>query len=171
MDTAHHTTARREALLSSARFVVGEAGVDAGALLDPELATDLAEGLSHDVGLEITRRTRDVRTVDELVDGLLAGVTAGARAGRDGHALANVAAERQVDYGRWSRTVSPWLSAIEQAIADAQARGIVRDDIKSETVALVVRDALDRCAKAVILFGHEGYCDAAAALIRSALRA
>jgi hypothetical protein len=47
----------------------------------------------------------------------------------------------------------------------------VRADVDAQAAALVLRDALDRTAKAAILFGRDGYRETALRLVQSALRA
>jgi hypothetical protein len=161
---------RREALLQAARFVVGEAGVEAGTLMEPKLAQGLAAAMAQDVAAAVRRRTEGATTLEELVDALIESAHEGAEPWRDGLALASLGAERVTDFGAWSEIMRPWLEAIETAIGDAQALGIVRSDVDAAAVALVVRDAVDRSARASLMHGRVGYRDAAAALIRAALR-
>jgi hypothetical protein len=162
---------RRRALLNAARLVVAESGNDGAALVHPELAESLAHALSEDMGRAIEQSTAAVATLDELVDALVEAVIDRGSAWRDGLGLANAAIERLADFDAWSATVAPWVRAIERAVTDAQRRGVVRDDLDPATVALVLRDALDRMAKAAILFGRDGYRDTAATLVRASLRA
>lgn len=160
---------RRAALIQAARRLTAEAGPEAGALIDPDLASDLATGLSEDIALEIDRRIADAATLDDLVAGMLDGVLEAAAPWREGLQLANVAVERVADFEHWTGMLAPWLEAIERAIALGQARGLVRDDVDPQATALVLRDALDRTAKIEIRFKRDGYREATAQLIRGAL--
>jgi hypothetical protein len=162
---------RRTALLRSARLAVGESGTEGAVLVHPELATTLAEALVEDMGRAIERTTERIGTLDELVDALVEAVLGCAGAWEDGLALANAAIERVDAFDAWSRLMTPWVAAIERAVGDAQERGIVRDDVDAGMVALVLRDALDRMAKAAVLFGRDRYRETATVLVRGALRA
>lgn len=160
---------RRAALLRAARRLTAEAGADAGALLDPELASDVAGGLSEDIAAEIDRRMADATTLDQLVDALVDGVLEGAAPWREGLQLANVATEHVSDFEHWTGLLAPWLDAVERAISTGQKLGVVRDDVDPRPTALVLRDALDRTAKIEIRFQRDGYRAATAALVRAAL--
>jgi hypothetical protein len=160
---------RREALVSAAQRLTAEAGPEAGALLDPELASAIAAGLSYDIGLAIEQRTATASTLDGLVDGLVDGVLEAAAPWQEALQLANVAVERVADFEHWSDLLGPWLDAVESALAAGQERGIVRDDVEPRATALVLRDALDRAAKIELRFKRDGYRDATAALVRGAL--
>jgi hypothetical protein len=162
---------RRRALLNAARLVMAETGHEGAALVHPELAESLAQALSEDMGRAIEQSTARVETLAELVDALVEAVIDRAIAWRDGLGLANAAIERLADFEAWSATVAPWVGAIERAVSDAQQRGVVRDDVDPAMVALVLRDTLDRMAKAAILFGRDGYRATAATLVRASLRA
>ena len=162
---------RRDALLHAARVVLGENGPVGAAYVDPQLATALAEALAEDMGHQVEARTAAVRSVDELVEALVDAVVDRANAWRDGLPMANAAMERVQDFDAWSRIVAPWVAAIERSIAEAQQRGLVRADLDARSAALVLRDALDRTAKAAILFGRDGYRETATRLVRSALSA
>ena len=160
---------RRDALIRAARRLTAEAGPDAGALLDPELAADVASGLSEDIAAEIDRRAAGATTLDALVDALVDGVLEGAAPWREGLQLANIASEHVTDFEHWTGLLAPWLDAVERTIAAGQELGVVRDDVDPRPTALVLRDALDRTAKIEIRFKRDGYRDATAALVRAAL--
>jgi hypothetical protein len=123
------------------------------------------------MGRAIERATREVGSLDELVDALVDAVLECAGTWQDGLALANAAIERVSAFEPWSRLMEPWVAAIERAVGDAQRRGLLRDDVDAGSVALVLRDTLDRMAKVAVLFGREHYRETASALVRSALRA
>ena len=168
--TDPHPPARREALIHAARHLVSEAGVDAGVLLEPQLAVEIASGLAHDVAVAIGRRTAAVATVDELVDALVEAVLEGAEPWREVLTLAGTAIERTEDFETWSAMLGPWLEAVEAAIVDAQRRGIVTRDVDPTATALVLRDVLDRTARSSLRFERPDYRAATAALLRAALR-
>ena len=160
---------RRAALVRAARRLTAEAGPEAGAIIDPDLASELAHGLSADIAAAIDRRTAAATTLDELVDGLVDGVLEGSAPWQEGLQLANVAIERVADFEHWTQMLAPWFGAIERAIVKGQARGVVRRDIDPRATALVLRDALDRAAKIAIRFQRDGYRGATAAIVRGAL--
>ena len=160
---------RRAALVRAAQRLTAEAGADAGALLDPELAAEVAGTLSEDIAAEIDRRLVGVTTLDGLVDALVDGVLEGAAPWREALQLANVASEHVSDFEHWTGLLAPWLDAVERALATGQQLGVVRDDVDPRPTALVLRDALDRTAKIEIRFQRDGYRDATAALVRAAL--
>jgi hypothetical protein len=160
---------RRAALVRAAQRLTAEAGPEAGALLDPELAGDLAAGIAQDIAVEIERRTAGAETLDELVAGLVDAVLDASEPWGDALLLANVAMERIVDFEHWRGTLAPWLGAVERAIAAGQERGLVRDDVEPQATALILRDALDRTAKIAIRFRRVDYRETTAALVRGAL--
>jgi hypothetical protein len=159
----------RSSLLATARRVVAEAGPEGGALLHPELASELAAGLAADIAVAIERRTASAASAGELVDGLIDAVLEASEPWSDGLTLANLAVERLGDFDHWSGLLAPWLTAVERAVAAGQERGFVRSDLDPRETALVLRDALDRTAKVALRFRHDGYREAAAALVRAAL--
>lgn len=163
------TPERRSALVRAARRLTAEAGTEAGALLDPDLATELAACVAGDIAAAIELRTAGAATLDDLVDGLVDGVLEASTPWADGLQLANVAVERVADFEQWTGLIAPWLDAVERAIAAGQERGFVRDDVEPRATALVLRDALDRAAKVQIRFQRNGYRDATAAVLRGAL--
>ena len=163
------TPERRGALIQAARRLTAEAGPEAGALIDPDLAEQLAAGLADDIAAAIERKTADAATLDALVDGLVDGVLEASVPWEDGLQLANVAMERVADFDHWTGLIAPWLDAVEHALAEGQERGLVRDDVEPRATALVLRDALDRAAKVEIRFRRDGYRDATAAIVRGAL--
>jgi hypothetical protein len=157
--------------MDAARRLTAEAGPDAGGLLDPALAAEIAAGMAQDIAAAITARAAAADTIDALVDALLDAVVDAAEPWRDGLGLAHVALERECDFDRWSELLGPWLTAVEETIAAAQARGVVRADAEPRATALVLRDTLDRAARVQLRFERTGYREAAAALVRAALRA
>ena len=163
------TPERRGALIRAARRLTAEAGPEAGALLDPDLAGELAASLAEDIGAAIEQRTAGAETLDDLVAGLVDGVLVASVPWADGLQLANVAVERVADFDHWTGLLAPWLDAVERAIAAGQERGLVRVDVEPRATALVLRDALDRAAKVQIRFQRDGYRDATVALVRGAL--
>lgn len=163
------TPERRGALIRAARRLTAEAGPEAGALLDPDLAAELAASRSEDIAAAIQRRTADAETLDGLVAGLVDGVLEASVPWADGLQLANVAVERVADFDRWTGLLAPWLDAVAGAIAAGQEGGLVRDDVEPRATALALRDALDRASRVQIRFQRDGYRDATAALVRGAL--
>ena len=163
------TPERRAALIRAAQRLTAEAGPEAGAMLDPDLAGRLAAGLAEDIAAAIDRRTAGAETLDELVAGLVDGVLEASVPWADALQLANVATERVADFEHWTGLIAPWLDATERAIAAGQEQGIVRAEVEPRATALVLRDAIDRAAKVQIRFQRDGYRDATVALVRGAL--
>jgi hypothetical protein len=162
---------RRDALVNAARRLTAEAGPEGGALLDPDLAADLAVAMAWDIGRAIEQRTAGAASVEELVERLLDAVLEASEPWRDALQLANMAIERAGDFEQFAALCAPWLFAVERTFAAAQERGVVRGDVDPAATALVLRDALDRTAKVAIRFRRDGYREATAQLVRSALRA
>jgi hypothetical protein len=160
-----------DGLLRAARALAAEDGPELVVAARPELAEAVARALAADVGRAIERHALDAASLDALVVALLTATTEATRRWADVLPVANLAVERQPDFDRFAATVEPVLDALERAVAGARERGLVHADIVPADVALVLRDVLDRSAKATILFGRGAYAGTAAALVRAALRA
>lgn len=172
MSTADHPVPeRRQALVHAARRVIAEDGLEAAVVLHPTLVQTLATAFAEDMGATVRARTDGAASVDAVVDGLLDGVVEGARAWRDALPLANLGLERMLLFEDHAAVVEPWTEALRTAIETAQGSGVVRADVDAEPIAFLLRDVLDRTAKACVLFDRPEYRDTAATMVRSALRA
>lgn len=161
----------RDALLTAARRVVAEDGTEAAIVLHPELARSLAEALARDMGTAIRDRADGVESLGAFVDALLDTVLDAAETWRDALPLINQTLERLRLFEELSAVLEPWSDALRDALAHAQEQGVVNRDLDVEATTFVLRDVLDRTAKACVVFGQRSYREASAALVRAALRA
>jgi DNA-binding transcriptional regulator YbjK len=161
----------RDALLGAARRVLAEDGMEAAIVLHPQLARSLAEALARDMGTAIHDRIDGVESIGEFVDALLDTVLHAAEAWRDALPLINMTLEQLRLFEELSAVLEPWSDALRDALEHAQELGVVNRDLDVGTTAFVLRDVLDRTAKACVVFGQRSYREASAALVRAALRA
>ncbi|HWT95214.1 MAG TPA: hypothetical protein VN238_19615 [Solirubrobacteraceae bacterium] len=161
----------RDALLDAARRVTAEDGMEAATVLHPALAKALAEAFARDMGTAIRQRIDGVASIEEFVEALLDTVLTAATTWRDALVLINLALERLRLFEELSEVLEPWSDALRDALAHAQELGVVNRDLDVDTTAFVLRDVLDRTAKAYVVFGQRPYREASAALVRAALRA
>lgn len=171
MDGAEGATARREQLLQSARVLLGEAGPDGAVLMEPRLAAEIAGGMAADAASNVRTYSAGAETPGAFAQALVDAVVDASAAWADALVLGNMGVERLTTFEDFERTLQPLLAALQDAIVDAQGRGVVRDDLDPATTALVLRDALDRTAKASVLFRRDAYPATAATLVQGALRA
>ena len=124
-----------------------------------------------DAGANVRAYSEGAETLPAFAGALVDAVVDATVLWADGVVLANMGVERLTTFEDFERTLQPLLDALGTAIASAQARGVVRGDLDPATTGLVLRDALDRTAKAHVLFRSDGYRVTAAALVQGALRA
>jgi hypothetical protein len=161
---------RRTALVVSAQRLVAEAGDDAGALVDPRLAVDVVTAVADDVAAEIADRTaQGIATVEELVHALIDAALSAYEPWSDALGLIHSALGRMA-FEQWLQVVEPWLVAVEHAIRDAQARGLVSRDVDPRITAHVLRDTMDRATQVTLRYAHEEYRSTAERLMCAALR-
>ena len=162
---------RRAALLTAARRLSAEAGADGAPLVAPALAREIVTAVSADLSEAIAARTaRAAETLEELVDTLIDAVLEACRPWGDAIMLMGSTLERMTDFEAWLRIVGSWVGAVETAIAGAQQRGLVGEDIDPALTALVLRDALDRTARSAIRFEFSAARATTGALMCAALR-
>jgi AcrR family transcriptional regulator len=90
---------------------------------------------------------------------------------RDIFIIANRGLELVDDLDEWMNRTAPAREWLEQFVRYWQAEGMVDPRIRPATTARVLRDSLDRAAKAFILFGDRNYGRDLAELLRRGLAA
>ena len=180
---------RRAQILAAAREVLAEHGYERTTVSQIATRAQVAQGtfylyfpskealpaaLAHALCVEMaaaTDRAAEATTAREAADGLVDGVFSCARANADVLREANRGIELAPDFAAWSSITAPWREALERLL---ERHGDDRDGAESvdvTTSAYVLRDLLDRAAKAQVLFDNHDYAAATAALVRSALGA
>jgi len=85
--------------------------------------------------------------------------------------IANRGIELCEDFPSWLQITAAWREGIERFLVHFQKRGDVSQAIDLTTTTYLVRDLLDRAAKARVLFRQAGYAEATVKLLRGALAA
>jgi AcrR family transcriptional regulator len=178
---------RREQILAAARAVLSEHGYERTTVSQIASRAQVAQGtfylyfpskeaLPGELALELCRemgvatdRAAQSETLSEAVDQLIAGVFGTAEEQRDVLREANRGIELAATYEDWARITEPWRAALEAFLQKFQATGELEVDIDVVTTAFVLRDLLDRAAKAQVLFDHHDYASATAKLVQRAL--
>ena len=171
MDGSTGTAEDREQLLQAARVLLGDAGPDGAVLMEPRLAAEIAARMAADAAANVRTYSERSDTLPAFAGALVDAVVDTTVVWADAVVLANMGVERLTAFDDFERVLHPLLEALGGAIGSAQARGVVRGDLDPATTALVLRDALDRTAKAFVLFRRESYRTTAVALVQGALRA
>jgi len=162
---------RRAALRRAVERLRAEAGDEGAALVDPALVRELIEELGDELAAAIDQRTATgPESVDVFVDTLIDAAVDVFAPWDDALRMVSAAMERTGDFEQWSALAGRWVGAIERAVVRAQARGLVDPRIDAALTALVLRDALERTARATVRFASPEYREATAALLRAALR-
>jgi AcrR family transcriptional regulator len=180
-------TGRRDQILDAARAVLAEHGYERTTVSQiaqraevaqgtfylyfpskESLPAALAEVMCRAQG-EATDRAAEAGGFDAAVEALVDGTYATAEEFRDVLLIANRGVELCSTFEEWYGLVRHWSERIEAFLVGFQASGEVRDDIDVKTVSLVLRDLLDRSAKAQVVFNHLDYATATTKLIRRAL--
>ena len=179
---------RREQILAAARSVLAERGYERTTVSQIATRAQVAQGtfylyfpskealpgeLAHELCARMGEATdRAAETPGGLgaaVDALVGGVLACAQDNADVLREANRGVELAPDFDAWSRITAPWRTAIEAFLRRFQASGEVAGDIDVVTTAYVLRDLLDRAAKAQVLFDRRNYAAATSRLVAHAL--
>jgi AcrR family transcriptional regulator len=179
---------RRTQLLDSARAVfakkgyedatvseiVSRAGVAQGTFYlyfpgKESLAGAFAEQLSErfaEVAAEKTARSRSFETALMRV---LEAAYVVANEQRDIFLVANRGLELVDDLDEWMNRTAPAREWLETFIGDWQTQGAIDPRVRPPVTARVLRDTLDRAAKAFVLFGDRNYGRDLAELLRRGL--
>ncbi len=132
----------------------------------------LPGALAHELCAEMGRATdRAARAggPEAVADALVREVFACARANADVLREANRGIELAPDFETWSSITAPWREALERLLEGSADEHGVGSLPERTTAAYVLRDLLDRAAKAQVLFDNQDYATATAALVRRAL--
>jgi len=180
-------TGRRDQILDAARAVLAEHGYERTTVSQIAQRAEVAQGTfylyfpskeSLPAALaeivcraqgEATDRAAQAGDLDAAVQALVDDTFATAGAFRDVLLIANRGVELCSTFDEWYGLVRHWSEPIEAFLVRFQASGEVRQDLDVKTTALVIRDLLDRAAKAQVLFNHLDYASATAKLLRRAL--
>jgi AcrR family transcriptional regulator len=179
---------RRTQLLTSARAVfakkgydeatvseiVGRAGVAQGTFYlyfpgKEALAGAFAEQVSERFAQVATEKTARSRSFDTALVRVLEASYAVADEHRDIFLIANRGLELVDDLDEWMNRTAPAREWLERFIRDWQRQGSIDPRIRPGVTARVLRDTLDRSAKAFILFGDRNYGRDVAEMLRRGL--
>ena len=179
---------RRTQLLSSARAVfakngyedatvseiVRRAGVAQGTFYlyfpgKEALAGAFAELMSERFAEIATEKTARARSFDSALVRVFESAYVAADEHRDIFMVANRGLELVDDLDEWLNRTAPAREWLESFVREWQSRGVVDGRIRPTVTARVLRDALDRSAKAFILFGDRNYGRDLAELVRRGL--
>jgi AcrR family transcriptional regulator len=179
---------RRTELLSAARTVfakkgyedatiseiVGRAGVAQGTFYlyfpgKEALAGAFAEILAERFAIVAQERTSRCRSFESGLARLFESSYQVADEHKDVFLIANRGLELLDDLDEWLNRTAPSREWLETFVADWQRQGAVDGRMKPAVTARVLRDALDRAAKAYLLFGDRNYGRDLAEMIRRGL--
>src|SRR4051812_10042977 len=179
---------RRTQLLTAARSVfakkgydeatvaeiVGRAGVAQGTFYlyfpgKESLAGAFAELVSERFAEVATEKTARSRSFDSALVRIFEAAYVVADEHRDIFLVANRGLELVDDYDEWMNRTAPAREWLEGFLAEWQKHGVIDGRVRPAVTARVLRDALDRAAKAFILFGDRNYGRDLAELVRRGL--
>jgi AcrR family transcriptional regulator len=184
------TSDRRSQLLDAARGVfakkgyenatvaeiVSRAGVAQGTFYlyfpgKESLAGAFAEQVSECFARLAAEKTARCRSFDSALVRLFEASYQTADDHRDIFLIANRGLELLEDMDEWMARTAPAREWLELFVRDWQAGGALDPRIRPVVTARVLRDALDRAAKAYVLFGDRNYGRDLAELLRRGLAA
>jgi AcrR family transcriptional regulator len=179
---------RRTQLLTAARSVfakkgyddatvseiVGRAGVAQGTFYlyfpgKESLAGAFAELVSERFAEVATEKTARSRSFDSALVRIFEAAYVVADEHRDIFLVANRGLELVDDFDEWMNRTAPAREWLERFIEEWQENGVIDGRMRPAVTARVLRDALDRAAKAFILFGDRNYGRDLAELVRRGL--
>jgi AcrR family transcriptional regulator len=181
---------RRSQLLTAARTVfakkgyddstvaeiVGRAGVAQGTFYlyfpgKESLAGAFAEQLSERFAEVAAEKSARSRSFDSALVRLFEAAYVVADEHRDIFLVANRGLELVDDLDEWMNRTAPAREWLEKFIREWQEQGAIDARIRPVVTARVLRDSLDRAAKAFILFGDRNYGRDLAEMLRRGLSA
>ena len=181
---------RRSQLLSAARTVfakkgyddstvaeiVGRAGVAQGTFYlyfpgKESLAGAFAEQLSERFAEVAAEKSARSRSFDSALVRLFEAAYVVADEHRDIFLVANRGVELVDDLDEWMNRTAPAREWLEKFVREWQEQGAIDARIRPAVTARVLRDSLDRSAKAFILFGDRNYGRDLAEMLRRGLSA
>lgn len=156
--------------------IVGRAGVAQGTFYlyfpgKEALAGAFAETISEQLARTAAERTARCRTFDSALARVFEAAYETADAHRDVFLIANRGLELLDDLDEWMRRTAPAREWLEGFVRYWQAQGAIETRLRPQVTARVLRDALDRAAKAYVLFGDRNYGRDLAELLRGGLAA
>jgi AcrR family transcriptional regulator len=156
--------------------IVGGAGVAQGTFYlyfpgKESLAGAFAEMLSERFADVATQRTARSRTFDTALARVFESAYLVADEYRDVFMIANRGLELVEDVDEWMTRTAPAREWLEAFVREWQGNGAVDQRIRPGVTARVLRDSLDRAAKAFILYGDRNYGRDSAELLRRGLAA
>jgi AcrR family transcriptional regulator len=179
---------RRTQLLAAARAVfakkgydeatvseiVGRAGVAQGTFYlyfpgKESLAGAFAETLSERFAEVAAERSARSRSFDTALVRVFEAAYLVADEHRDIFMVANRGLELVDDLDEWMNRTAPARDWLERFVGEWQQQGAVDPRIRPAVTARVLRDSLDRAAKAFIMFGDRNYGRDLAELLRRGL--
>jgi AcrR family transcriptional regulator len=180
--------ARREELLAAARAVLAEHGYERTTVSSIATRANVAQGtfylyfpskealpgalaeqVHEALGAATYRVTEQPANLEDAVEALVGATFEAAEGYKDVLPIANRGVELASDWDEWCRITAPWRDALEHFLRTFQELGSVDASLDVATTAYVLRDLLDRAAKARVLFGQQEYALATATLVRRAL--
>jgi AcrR family transcriptional regulator len=180
---------RRDQLLAAAREVLAQHGYERTTVSSIATKANVAQGtfylyfpskeslpgalaelLSTAMG-EVATTASTATSFDEGVEALVRGSFDAAESFSDVLLIANRGIELCEDFDGWLQVTAPWREGLERFLTTFQRSGEVAASLDVGTTSLLVRDLLDRAAKARVLFQQTSYADATVNLLRRALAA
>jgi AcrR family transcriptional regulator len=178
---------RREQLLTAARQVLAQHGYERTTVSSIATKASVAQGtfylyfpskealpgaIAEQLCLamgEVATDAASDSTFDAAVESLVFGSFEVADSFSDVLLIANRGIELCEDWAGWLQVTASWRDGIEQFLTRFQRSGDVDGSLDVTTTTYLVRDLLDRAAKARVLFNQTGYADATVKLLRRAL--
>jgi AcrR family transcriptional regulator len=176
MATGARAASRRTELLSAARAVFATKGYDGATVADivkkagvaqgtfylyfpgkEALAAAFAEIVAERFAEAAAERTARARSFDGALARVFDAAYAVAEDYRDVFAVANRGLELIDDADEWLARTAPARAWLEGFIRAWQEDGAIHERVRPAVAARVLRDALDRAAKAYIVFGDRNY--------------
>jgi AcrR family transcriptional regulator len=159
---------------STVAEIVGRAGVAQGTFYlyfpgKESLAGAFAEQVSERFAEVAAEKTARSRSFDSALVRLFEAAYTVADEHRDIFLVANRGLELVDDFDEWMNRTAPAREWLEQFIREWQEHGAIDSRIRPGVSARVLRDSLDRAAKAFILFGDRNYGRDLAELLRRGL--
>ena len=133
------------------------------------LAGAFAEVVSERLAELAEEKTVRCRTFETALARLFEAAYQTADEHRDIFLIANRGTELLADLDEWMNRTHPARVWLEQFLKDWQAQGAVDPRVRPVVTARVLRDAIDRAAKAYILFGDRNYGRELAEMLRRGL--
>lgn len=182
------TSDRRTELLSAARSVFAKKGYEEATIAEivsragvaqgtfylyfpgkEALAGAFAEALSERFAAVAAEKTARCRSFDTALARLFDSSYQVAEEHKDIFLVANRGLELLGDLDEWLNRTAPSREWLEKFVTAWQKQGAIDPRVKPGVTARVLRDALDRAAKAYLLFGDRNYGRDLAEVLRRGL--